>query len=457
MRPGRFGLAVLGWALLSLGALGLTAQSAAAAAPPKPPEITKEARAQGMKETPALLVAANLPCKLADARFLGAAPDPKTKKDVKYFEVACVNAIGYVLLDHGKDGPPSWVSCLDQAKVDPLGKPNAVACNLPGNNDWKGEIAPFVAKVKVPCDVTDVRGIGHTDKNGFFEVACANGHGYILTTSAPPSPDQPVQMLPCAVADPTSPVSCKLVTAASQLAFADALAAQSGKNCQVTNRRYMIATEDLSNYYEIACQGGKGYVLHEGPDGKLVETIPCELADRIGDGCTLTNSREAETEQAGLYTKLAHNAGFPCDVSKYGPIPADVAGYEVVELACSNREDGAIGVFPADSSKPTHLYDCVTSELVGYRCSFTKPDAAFPRLTDDLKKLGKTTCVVSNAKVLGTTPDKLGYVEVACADGNPGYIVSYSLADMSPKDATACSFAKDMAGGCKMPENTKHA
>jgi hypothetical protein len=181
------------------------------------------------------------------------------------------------------------------------------------------------------------------------------------------------------------------------------------------------------------------------------------VADGIGGGCTLTNSREAQTEQAGLYTRLAHNAGFACDVSKYGPIPANVApGHEVVELACSNRPDGGIGVFPASTAEKALIYNCAVSELAGFRCSFTKPDAAYPLLTADLKALGKTSCVVSGERLLGTTPDKMGYVEVACADGNPGYIVSYSLATMTAKEATACPFAKDIAGGCKMPENAKH-
>jgi hypothetical protein len=431
---------------------------AAAAAPNKPPAITKDQRDQGMKAAPALIATAALPCKLADARFIGQAPDPKTKKDVKYYEIACTGSVGYLVLDHGKDAPTTWVSCLDQPRTDALGRPAAAACYLPGNMDWKAAITPFVAKSKAPCTVSDARGIGHSDKQSYFEVACTNGRGYILTTSAPPNPDQPAALIPCLNAtDPSSPISCKLTTQASQLAFIDALAAQSGKNCDVTNRRYMITTEDMSNYYEVACKDGKGYVLHESADGKLSETIPCALADRIGDGCTLTNSREAQTQELGLYTTLAKKAGFACDVSKYGEIPADVQGYEVVELACQNRPDGAIAVFPGDTSKPSHIYDCVTSELAGYRCSFSKPETAYPALTEDLKKVGKSSCVVSAAKALGTTPDKQGYVEVACADGNPGFLLAFSLDTMAPKEATACAIAKDMFGGCKLPENNRHS
>jgi hypothetical protein len=185
-----------------------------------------------------------------------------------------------------------------------------------------------------------------------------------------------------------------------------------------------------------------------------VSPIDCAVADNIGGGCTLTNSREAETEQAGLYSKLAHNAGFACDVSKYGPIAANIPNHEVVELACSNRPDGGIGIFPATGAG--QVDNCALAELAGFRCSFTKPDAAYPLLTADLKKLGKDSCVVSGERIMGTTPDKLGYVEVACADGNPGYVMSYTLANLQVKEAVACTFAKDVAGGCTLPTNVKH-
>ncbi len=187
-----------------------------------------------------------------------------------------------------------------------------------------------------------------------------------------------------------------------------------------------------------------------------MQAIGCDAAGGIGGGCTLTNSAVAETEQAGLYTKLAEAAGFNCSVSKYSPFNVNVPGHEVVELACSNRPDGAVAVFPANSSEKAAIYDCAHAELVGYRCSFTKADLALPHLTDDLRKLGKTSCAVSGERIVGTTAEQVGYIEVACADGNPGYMISYQLPSMTPKEATACSISKEIAGGCAMPANTKH-
>ena len=43
--------------------------------------------------------------------------------------------------------------------------------------------------------------------------------------------------------------------------------------------------------------------------GDVKPAIECAVADGIGGGCTLTNARQAQTDQDALYAKLAHAAG----------------------------------------------------------------------------------------------------------------------------------------------------
>ena len=49
----------------------------------------------------------------------------------------------------------------------------------------------------------------------------------------------------------------------------------------------------------------------------------------------------------------------------------------------------AIAIF---STGPAVIYDCLFAELNGYRCSFSKQDTMFPRLSADLKAYGKGSC-----------------------------------------------------------------
>ena len=451
MRPTRFGLTALGAVLAGALVLGLAATAAAA---DQGPPIKPEAREAGRKAAPALMQAAGIPCQVSDARLIGVAPDPKTKKDTKYYEIACTGGLGYDVVDTGTTSP-SWASCADQAKVGADGKPNQLYCILPGDADASPAFDAYVAKTKAACDVSGYRGIGHSPESSYFEVACKNGRGYILKTSSPPDPAKPAQLITCLAFAAGSQLECKLTQSTAQLGVIDALASQSGKNCQVKDKRYILTSDAMDNYYEVACTDGKGYVLHEDASGKLAEVIGCDVAGGIGGGCTLTSGRAAETQQAGLYSTLAHKAGFACDVSKYSPFNVDMPGHEVVELACSNRPDGAVAVFPAKAAEAAQIFDCAHSELAGFRCSFTKADDAFPRLTDDLRKLGKTSCAVNGERMVGETADKTGYIEVTCADGNPGYMVSYAVATMAPKEAIACTLAKDVVGGCTLPGNSK--
>src|SRR6185437_9673953 len=111
-----------------------------------------------------------------------------------------------------------------------------------------------------------------------------------------------------------------------------------------SGRRYVLTTTTGSNFYEVACDNGRGYMIEENGKGELARMVDCSKADFVGGGCTLTDSRAAETEQAALYSKLATKSGFNCDVAKYAVLPT-TGPKEIIELQCKNRPDGGIGVF----------------------------------------------------------------------------------------------------------------
>ena len=448
MRPILVGLVAVFAAAIMLPAAAL-----AAATPPKPPTVTAADKAKGMKDAPAVITEAGLDCQLADARALGASTDPTTKVTTNFYEIACTGAEGFIVGVPAKPpGPPPVIyTCLEVASS---GAAN-IACILPENVDPKAGFASMIQKVRPDCTVTNARALGQTADRAttVFEVACQGGAGYRGETSFPISTTKPMTFSSCLACGPTSVNKCTLTDQAATDAYFATLVAKIGKPCTATGHRWVGATNSGSNFYEVACQEGKGYMFEQKPDGTIGQGVDCAVADNIGGGCTLTNARAAETQEASLYSKLAQNSGFNCDVSKYSPFDVNVPGHEVVELACSNRPDGRVAIFPADTTQKAVFYDCAHSELAGYRCSFTPPSAAFPGVTADLTKLGKSSCAVSGERVIGVDASKVGYVEVACADGNPGFIVSYDVADMTPKDAVSCPLAKQIAGGCQMPEN----
>ena len=417
-------------------------------------EITKEQRVKGMAAAPGLISAAKLDCQIADARFIGGSVDPKSKVKTDLYEFACTGNEGLIVQQAGPT--TSTYTCEQMGEPGSDGKISSAACALPANADPKAGLAPYVAKAGVPCSMDKVRTIGQSATNVVFELVCRESPGgYILTVSSPPRLDQPAAMNPCIGYPEGSNLACVLTTRAAQFAIVDNLAAQSGKNCTVKDRRFIGATATGKIYYEVSCQDGKGYVLEQMPNGAYSKTIDCAQADALAGGCTMTDTRQAKTEQAGLYTKLAQKAGFDCNVSGYAPFSVSENGAEVVELTCSNRPDGGVGIFAATASGVSTVIDCAHSELKGYRCSLSKPAAAYPNLTAELKALGKTSCTVSNSRTVGVTANAHGYVEVACSDGLPGYMIEYVMSPFKPKAPIACSEARGIAGGCTLPGNVK--
>ncbi len=433
-----------------------TAPSVASAA--APPAVSKESRAKGMAAAPGLVSAGGLDCSVADARFVGeGGPDPKTKAKTALYELACTGNEGLLVQQVGTN-PPSTYTCVQVNEPRPDGKPNPTACVLPGNVDSKAGLLPYIAKSGVICSPDKVRPLGQSATEALFEMTCKEDNGgFILQISSPPRLDKPIVATPCISVPEGGNISCTLTPRAKQMAMVDKLLAASGKPCTIKEggRGYIGSSQSGKSYFEAACADGKGYILEQAPNGSFSQAVDCAAADNIAGGCKLTDARQAKTEQSGLYSQLSKKAGYDCEVSGYAPLPSPAASptTEAVELKCSNRPDGAIALFAR--SGPSHAYDCAHSEIVGYRCSLTKATAAYPSLTKDLQTLGKNSCVVSAARLVGVTADKQAYVEVGCSDGLQGYMIQYAANSVTPKSTIVCSDAKGIAGGCTLPGNTK--
>lgn len=429
----------IGWGLALALFAAVMAPVAVISAPKQEAAIPDAARKQGMAEAPAAVQSAKLSCQLKDARFIGEAADPKTKAKSKFYEVACDNGMGYVI-QAPASGAPLALSCLQTPKG------SSVQCILPANSDPKAALAPTLSKAGVQCTPTDARFIGASETNSVLEVACQGGAGYVLIGSYPFDPTKPAQAQNCLNFDEQQGnVKCTLTDRATRLAAVDQYAKAANNGCVVADKRFIGSAQSGSDFYEAKCQDGKGFV-YEVKGGVLKQTIGCAQAQGILGGCTLVDVRQAQNQQATLYTKMAHDSGSTCDVDKYANFP-NRGNEEVVEMACKSGQ-GAIGFFPA--SGKGKVLDCGHALAEGYKCTLSK-DNGYAALTADLKKFNYKTCQVSNARPVGKTAKGTVFVEVACADGYKGYMIEYNMSPtVSAVGAQGCAFA----GGCKLPGNT---
>lgn len=434
-------------AVTLVAAVSIATASLAQAAPPGPPPITPEAKAAGMKAAPALIAAASLPCTLADARAMGSGKDAKGQP-VTLTEIACKEGMGYVVTVSGKAAPVSF-DCLVADTPGPDGKPSSIMCRLPENANPVAGMQPVVTQTGRNCTVENARFLGATTDKHLYEIACSSGLGLVLEEAI--AGGAPVANN--CMAYTAGAVKCTLTTPDQEMAEVTTLAAASGK-CTIAKDRFMLATPDESDYFEVACSDGKGYVLHADKTGALADVIPCTQAYAIGDGCTLTDTKTAETQEASTYAGLAKAAGFDCAVSKYALFPQSDSTRDIVELVCSNRPDGGVGVFPAKGAG--QVYDCIRSQDEGYKCSFTPESAVYPHLSEALQAAGKGSCVVSNARPFARGDDGSDYVEVGCADGGSGWVMIYPPAGShAPTQLLNCAQAGSLNGGCQLPGNKK--
>jgi hypothetical protein len=438
----------IGLGLLAALIVAVMTPAVAFAAPPAkgaPAAISAEQKKKGMADAPALAQAAGLTCDVTDARWIGTAPADKKTGSLgsSLYEVACgQGGMGY-LLQTNATGAPNVFSCLEaNYPNDPTQKaPNP--CLLPGNADPKTAIAPMLTQAKVGCAVDKVRGIGQTKTNTLIEVLCTGGRGYIVTASAPLDPSKPATSANCLAYDSAEGnIKCILADSATRLKMVDAIAQQANNGCAVKDRRFVGLFTDGTEGYEVACNDGKGYIYKVNTQGQIASTLDC--AKVPGGTCTLTDTRAALAEQAGLYSKLAANAGSKCQVQRYAVFPMKEQT-EIVELVCTDG-NGAIGMFPATGKGK--VLDCGHALVAGYKCSLGKAD--YSGLTADLNKFDKKECQVSSVGQPLKAPDGAIRLEVACSDGLPGYMITFTD-PQTPKEVVGCTFA----GNCVLPTNKK--
>ena len=420
----------------------------------------KERATIGIADAPGLIKATQLPCTLSDARFMFSAIGAETGR-AKVYEVACQEGLGYVIVAPEKAGAvPVIFDCMAMTQ-SVRGKPNPMACKLAGNADPAKGLGAVMARSGRTCAVEKGRYLGSTEDRNIYEVACHEGGGYIL--KAAKAPGGTTTATTCLAYGARSPLSCILLTPEQQWGAVAGLIAASGKPCTMTDKRYLGSSAAHHDYFEIACSGGKGYMLEVDPAGKLAVATDCLQAADIGGGCLLTDTRQAEIAPngpysdlaKGTYSDLAKTAGFDCAVSKYADFPHKANGAEVVELACSNRPDGGVALFPG-AGRP-QVWDCLRSRVEGYTCSFSSERDVYGKLTGQLKAKG-ASCVVNDARPYGRTSEGADLIEVSCADGGPGWVLEYPTRAAEPSGAlrNCTQAAASGGGGCQLAANKAH-
>jgi hypothetical protein len=248
----------------------------------------------------------------------------------------------------------------------------------------KAQSLPILQALRLSCDVSDAKLViagtrrptsgGKELETRVYEVACAGSMGYLLETLGK---EMPIG-ISCLSAEEARAVDvakskepsffCKLPENTNVYAMVTSLiSAGAGAQCDVgTLRAYGRSESTHSEYSEVACKDGKGFLLRLAQPGFQGETVvmSCAEAAKQSIKCRLTDPGpvEAAVTLQTFKEALAHN-GVACDIGQIRLIgQEDHLKRYVVEYECANQAKSAIAFIPlAGNSNPYESLDCDTA------------------------------------------------------------------------------------------------
>lgn len=241
------------------------------------------------------------------------------------------------------------------------------------------------------------------------------------------------------------------------MAEAPALAKTAGVACNITEARFILTdAKAKTNYFEVACDQGLGYIVAQDPAKPAPTLFPCFDADRKtkqGDKevdsplkCKLAGN---ENRQAQLLPYLA-KSGKACTPTGYRYIGASPTK-TYVEVACGPGVGYVLETdSPANLSGDVKAQSCIAFDPSDTRACQLTDRAAQLAVVDTLAAGSGKTCAVKDKRYVLSTTTGANWFEVSCQAGD-GYMLE-QLPDGKNGKTVACADADFVAGGCTMTD-----
>lgn len=182
------------------------------------------------------------------------------------WEIACEAGDGHVIVAGDRT-----MDCLALAN-------GGTPCRMPANRDPARAVGGLAREAGVTCPVAQGRLVGRTPDGAIvYEVGCEDGPGAWIERSG-----AAWTVTPC---DRVAAIGgeCRFTSPSD---IDRALVARVAAVCPARRARFM-GGEAGGEWYEAACDDGRRLVARIDATGAVAETLPCEEARLIGDGCRL--------------------------------------------------------------------------------------------------------------------------------------------------------------------------
>lgn len=249
--------------------------------------------------------------------------------------------------------------------------------------------------LKISCDVNDAKLVasgtrkpksgGKDVETRVYEVACGGGMGYLLETQGTEMP----MAISCLSAEEARAADtakgrepsffCKLPENKDVYGMvASMIATGSGAQCEVRTLQLFGHSESThSDYSEVACNDGKGFMLRVAQPGSEAQTVvmSCQEAAKQSIKCKLTDAGPVETPVTlQTFKDVLTRNGVTCHIGQIRLVgQEDHLKRYVVEYRCADQPAGMVAFLPLPgNANPYESLDCATARTEsGVACEFT--------------------------------------------------------------------------------------
>lgn len=263
--------------------------------------------------------------------------------------------------------------------------------------------------LQIDCQLTDVQHVasgkatadGQPVNVGLYEVACANGMGYLLTLVGLSSASGISCFAATAtqqneVSDPAKvDLKCRLPANQNLNAMATTVMRNTGATCEARDLKWLGQSPDPKvDYTEVSCADGQGIVLRTPTPGSIanIDVLSCKDAASHGAQCQLSGTAPTPAAAATAvasgappqsaaeprpdlqwFKEALKKNGVSCDVKK-----ARIVGREsikrryIVEYQCPQQTHGIVAYVPSagDTANPFESIDCEAAAARKIPCQF---------------------------------------------------------------------------------------
>ena len=260
----------------------------------------------------------------------------------------------------------------------------------PGQGDAKShaqammEAPQLIQQTAINCTPTDANvTTGKATENGkstttkIYELVCQQGLGWMIFSPEGGTPNAFDCMAlstrkPAPGAKDTGAVYCRLPANADPVKGLQAVAAQGGANCELSQARWMGTSPDNKlDQYELACADGSASVLQVPRIGGTQKFANVNCMDLKPGDCSYL----PKEKYLAQLSSMAQPSGRPCEINDGRYIGKTPANHSYFEVGCTDGKSGYV-MEVDDAGKFVRAIECGRSGPMGLGCELTSAGAA---------------------------------------------------------------------------------